>query len=582
MLVSPHLLQVRSRHLRCARSGLGRVLWAAWALCALAACIPPEDALVSSVSHVSRESVHDVQPVGITTRIPFRTPADCTGSFVSHVLDNVSLVPGEQGVRMFDSNGSGVALGDLNGDLLPEIALANLSEPNAILWNLGALRFKRTALSHQDSRAVAMVDVDGDAVLDMVFTRRLDPPVAYLSQAGAMGAAAPRFSITALPGITKTAYSMAWADVDRDGDLDLLTGSYDLELRALLGEAFEGQTASGVYWHEQRDSQFHSHLLALRSQALALAVVPDAAGTRLTAGNDFLLPDGAWIWRDGGWSVDVPFAQTTQNTMSFSVGDVNNDGHLDLFAADMKPRTDDPDVLAAWQPVMAKVLEDPTDRQIVENVLQLQNADGAFQNLAPVTGVAATGWTWSAQLADFDQDGFLDLYVVNGMNALDLFSHLPGNELVETNWAFRNHQGEHFVPAPEWNLGLRTGGRGMTAGDMDFDGDLDIVINNLLAPAMLLENQLCQGSSLQVRLRDGQVHNTQGIGASLVLQTDAGTQLRVLEAASGYLSGLPPVAHFGFPEDAVLQQLEVMWPDGERHVIPNLEANHLYTVLRTR
>ena len=284
------------------------------------------------------EIVHEVQPTGITTRIPFLDQSGCSGSFVYHDLDNVSLIPGDQGVRMFDSNGSGVALGDLNGDLLPEITFANLSEPNAILWNLGDSSFNRTALSHQDSRAAAMVDVDGDGALDIVFTRRLDPPVAYLSNVNTTGGAA-RFSISILPGIAKTAYSMAWVDVDRDGDLDLLTGSYDLELKALLEEAFEGQTNSGVYWHEQRASQFQSHLLALHSQALALTVVPSVDGMKLTAGNDFLLPDGTHGYgAKVHGSVDTPFANTTQNTMSFSVGDVNNDGHLDLFAADMKPR----------------------------------------------------------------------------------------------------------------------------------------------------------------------------------------------------------------------------------------------------
>ncbi len=550
--------------------------WLLWVLGALSACTLPGE------THASEGAqVHDASATSITTRIPFRDASGCGGAFVSHDLDNVSLTPGAQGVRMFDSNGSGVALGDLNGDLLPEIALANLSEPNAIHWNLGNLRFRRTALSHQESRAAAMVDVDGDGALDLVFTRRLDPPVAYLSQANAVEDDTPRFSITPLPGVTKTAYSMAWTDVDQDGDLDLMTGSYDLELQALLGEAFEGQTASGIYWHEQRDSRFHSHLLTLRSQALALAVVPGEDGMRLLAGNDFLLPDGTWAWHEGRWRVDTPFAHTTQNTISFSVGDVNNDGRLDLFAADMKPRVEDPDIRAAWQPVMAKVLVDPADRQLTENVLQLQNAEGGFRNWAKAMGVTATGWTWSTQLADFNQDGFLDLYAVNGMNALDLFSHLPGNELVETNWALRNQQGERFVPAPEWNLGLRTGGRGMAAGDMDFDGDLDIVINNLLAPAVLLENRLCQGSSIQVRLRDGQARNTRGIGTRLTLQTHEGIQLRILEVASGYLSGLPPVAHFGFPEGAVLQRLEVIWPDGERHVIQDLEANHLYTILRT-
>ena len=184
-------------------------------------------------------------------------------------------------------------------------------------------------------------------------------------------------------------------------------------------------------------------------------------------------------------------------------------------------------------------------------------------------------------MADFDQDGFLDLYVVNGMNAVELFSHLPDNELVETNWAFRNDQGQGFVPAPEWNMGLREGGRGMTVGDVDFDGDLDVVISNLLSPAVLLENQLCRGSSIQIRLRDRYAHNTHGVGAQLVLHTDQGSQLRLLEVTGGYLSGLPPVVHFGFPEQTELQRLEILWPDGESQTIQGLDPNYMYTIVRT-
>ena len=526
------------------------------------------------------QTVHAVQPAMVATRIPFADSSGCADTFVRHDLDSVSLIPGEKGVFMFDSNGSGVALGDLDGDLLPEIVLANLSEPSVVLWNQGDLGFRRTELTDTDARGAATVDVDGDGWLDIVFTRRLEPPIAYLSQAGSLTTETPSLSRAVLPGVVKSAYSMAWTDTDRDGDLDLLTGSYDLELQALLGEAFKGQTDSGVYWHEYRDGQFHSRLLARRSQALALAALPDREGTVVVAGNDFLLADGAWAWRGEGWQDRTPFEHTTQNTMSYSVGDVNNDGRLDLFAADMKPRTDDPAVLAAWAPVMAKVLEDPADRQITENVLQVRDSAGGFANAASDSGVAATGWTWSSQLADFDQDGFLDLYVVNGMNAVELFSHLPDNELVETNWAFRNDQGRGFVPAPEWNLDLREGGRGMTVGDVDFDGDLDVVVSNLLSPAVLLENRLCQGASIQVRLRDRHSHNTHGIGAQLILHTDAGSQLRLLEATGGYLSGLPPVIHFGFPAQAELRQLEILWPDGESQTIENLEPNHMYTVVR--
>jgi hypothetical protein len=121
----------------------------------------------------------------------------------------------------------------------------------------------------------------------------------------------------------------------------------------------------------------------------------------------------------------------------------------------------------------------------------------------------------------------------------------------------------------------------MTVGDVDFDGDLDVVVSNLLSPAVLLENRLCQGASIQIRLRDRYAHNTHGVGAQLVLHTDRGSQLRLLEVTGGYLSGLPPVVHFGFPEQAELRQLEILWPDGESQTIQGLDPNYLYTIVRT-
>ena len=548
-----------------------------------AACAGPMDSGENMLAPWGVPTVHETLDSGVVTRVPFGAANSCSGSFVSHELENISLTVPGQVVRMFDSNGSGVALGDLNGNYLLDIALANLSEPNAILWNQGEQGFLRMDLPNLSSRAVAIVDVDGDTALDVVFTQRLGPPIVYLSKANTDSNWPRSFSEAAIPGITKTAYSMAWGDTDRDGDLDMVTGSYDLELQMLLEEAFKGQTDSGAYWHENQDFQFSSQLLTRQSQALAIAVGELQKDGRplIIMGNDFLLPDRSWIWDQGQWQEHQPFDVTTQNTMSFSIGDVNNDGRLDFFAADMGPRDKDPETMSAWQPIANKVLEDPDDLQIVQNVLNLQGGESSFQNLAQESGVAATGWTWSTQMADFDQDGFLDLYVVNGMNALDLFSHLPDNELVETNWAFHNVEGNHFALAPEWNMGLPQGGRGMTVGDVDFDGDLDVIVNNLLEAAILLENQLCQGSSIQVRMRDLRSSNTHGVGARLTLYLNDGMQVRVLEVSSGYLSGLPPIVHFGFPLNSTLGRMEVLWPDGELEIIHEILPQHLYTVVRT-
>ena len=125
------------------------------------------------------------------------------------------------------------------------------------------------------------------------------------------------------------------------------------------------------------------------------------------------------------------------------------------------------------------------------NVLQVRDGGGRWENQATRRGVDATGWSWSARFGDLDQDGYLDLYVVNGMIATDLFGHLANGELVEENQAFRNRGDGSFQPAPEWQLGSTASGRGMLMADLDDDGDLDIVVNNLRGFAQLFENQLC-------------------------------------------------------------------------------------------
>ena len=189
--------------------------------------------------------------------------------------------------------------------------------------------------------------------------------------------------------------------------------------------------------------------------------------------------------------------------MSLDAGDIDNDGLFELFSTDMMPIDDAPDTVAAWEPLMADMVDpiDPADPQIMSNVLQVATGEAGYQNAARPRGVDATGWSWSAKFGDLDQDGLLDLYVVNGMIESTMMAHLPNHELVEANQAMRNVGDGFFRPAPQWQLGSTASGRGMSMADLDGDGDLDIVVNNLRAPAQLFENRLCGGQSLLVDLR---------------------------------------------------------------------------------
>jgi enediyne biosynthesis protein E4 len=483
----------------------------------------------------------------------------CEGAFVTHTLDHTTAVLGER-VHLFDSNGSGVAIGDLDGDGRLDLAFANLDGPNTLFWNQGNLRFRKQELDDTNSRAVNIVDVDGDGRLDVVFTHRARG-VGFWRNSGS------GFVRETLPGVVAPAYAMAWGDLNGDGALDLVTGSYDAELAKRDANRFLFSSGAGVYYYQQQgDHSYQALRLAQQAQALVVAL-PDLDGDDrpdILIGNDFNMPDTSWLRQDQGWGAAQPFKAMTESTMSFDQGDIDNDGRPELFAADMKPADLSTYTLASWLPMMATMPQThaPDDPQVMENVLQVRGADGRFHNQAYAHGVDATGWSWSSKFGDLDSDGLLDLYVVNGMIAAELFKHLPGDELVEQNQALRNQGDGMFASAPSWGLSSTASGRGMSMADLDGDGDLDIVVNNLRSPAQLFENRLCGGASVLVDLRWPAGGNTHAIGARLALHTSAGTYYRDVRAGSGYLSGDPAQVHFGFPAGTALQGLDIRWPDG--------------------
>jgi hypothetical protein len=513
----------------------------------------------------------------------------CSGTFIPHDLPHTTTTRAPL-ARFYESNGSGLAINDLNQDGLLDIVLGNLHGQNTILWNRGKLKFQAQSFGDGRTRAVNLVDVDSDGWLDIVTSHSLTPPLFWRNMTSPPGplsvyregeqSPSPRagrgwggvnFTRQRLDGVRKPAYAMIWGDTDSDGDLDLVTGSYDSELEKELGNNFLFSDGAGVFAYERQGDEFIPIRLAERAQALAiwLSDLNDDGQNDLIVGNDFTLPDQSWSWVDGRWQEATLFDVTTLSTMSFDAGDVDNDGRLEFFAADMKPLSRQTDILAAWQPVLDRLLSSPRlpgDQQIIANVLQAPRAEG-YVDQARDYGVEATGWSWSAKFGDLDNDGFLDLYVVNGMMALDIFQHLPNAELVEANQVFRNQNGQRFVSMTEWGLGSARSGRGMSLADLDNDGDLDIVVNNLNSRAQLFENQLCSGSSLEVDLRWEGSGNTYALGAELTLYTTTGNYQREARAGSGYLSGDPARIHFGIPSNSEIHRLEVRWPDGQVSIV---------------
>jgi hypothetical protein len=296
----------------------------------------------------------------------------------------------------------------------------------------------------------------------------------------------------------------------------------------------------------------------------------------LIVGNDFDLPD--MIWDQSRWARQPNFPQYTQHTMGFSSSDVNNDGSPELFATDMKPDFRDLKTLASWIPLMQKgfnrlVRNSP---QRPENMLYMRGAKG-YSSQAYQLGVEATGWSWSAKFGDLDNDGFEELYVVNGMIDAELFHYLPNGELLEANQLFYNRAGRGFVRKVDWGLNSQRSGRGMSMADLDNDGDLDIVVGNLSSASQVFENRNC-GKSLQVELRWEGTQNLNAIGAQVLLKGQ-GQQWRKITATSGYLSGDATRVHFGLGRQEPVS-LEVIWPDQKRSVVANPKGGQLITVTR--
>jgi enediyne biosynthesis protein E4 len=511
----------------------------------------------------------------------------CGTGFADHDL-NHTTVPRQGDRTVYDSNGSGVALGDLDHDGLSDIVLGNIGGSSSIQWNLGNFKFKsqelvnNLGLPESQTRAVTLVDLNSDGWLDIVFTHSQGGISAWLNdhQKG--------FRLETLSGVDFPAYTMIWDDLSGTGKLDLVTASYDALLETELKDSFLLSRGAGVVVYKRNGQEFSGTRLAKNSQTLAMALfdVNNDGKRDLIVGNDFAVPDMAFL-NGSDWKKVKPFKRTTKNTMGFSSSDIDNNGQLELFATDMKPKMDDEKVIAKWITFMQKTYEKSqySSLQRAENVMERRNDDGSFQNIAYELGLDATGWSWSAKFGDLNNDGFEDLYVVNGMIDTQNLKYLANNELIETNKAYLNTGGK-FSPQPNWNLASNSSGRGMSMTDLNNDGQLDIVVNNLGKPAQVFENQLCGGNSLEVELNWLNSSNTKGIGAKVFLNSSLGTmQLKTMQrevlSQSGYLSGNDPKIHFGISKDATIESLEVVWSDGKRSVIEKPKANSILNISRS-
>lgn len=183
-----------------------------------------------------------VEPVvNVSVQPHLRSPRPCEDRFVAHTLDHTTSIEGDV-VRTYDSNGAGLAVNDLDRDGDLDLVLANLAGPNAILWNQGDFQFRKQEFPHGQSRGVSIVDVDGDGWLDIAFAHRSTRPLVWMNEGSALGldshdSQTPQGDMNRIPGFSRIdwfaasqkAYTLAWADLDADNDLDFVLATYQSE-----------------------------------------------------------------------------------------------------------------------------------------------------------------------------------------------------------------------------------------------------------------------------------------------------------------------------------------------------------------
>lgn len=504
----------------------------------------------------------------------------CSGTFVRHDLPHLTKGPGDT-ASTFDGTGAGIAAGDLDGDGDADLIVPNLSGATQILENTGdPAQWTAHELQVGRFRGAAAVDLDGDDDLDIVLSTGIGPIVTFVNETPAGGSLDPSgFQRSQLDGVRAATYSFAISDLSGDGDLDLVTGSYNAELTIIRNSPVLGSD-TGVVLYEGTSDGFQPTRLSPDAQALAVTLADVDGDDRLdiVVGNDLATADFVWIDTDAGWSRIEPFRTTTYSTMSYDAADLDGDGRTELFATDMAPLPGEPAEI--WREVdkdMAAAPR-PDDVQQPENVLLVPDGN-QWVNNGRTAGIHATGWSWSGLFGDLDHDGRQDLFVVNGMRSDLLFDFLPDARLVEPNQAFRA-TAAGFDLMPAWQLDDTAGGRGAVFVDVDRDGDLDIAINNLDEPARLFENQLCGGAALSVELRWPGTGNTRGLGAELSFTQGDSSHTRTVTSARGYLSATDPSVHVGLATADALD-LSIRWPDGHVSVNEDVAINQHLTITRT-
>ncbi|WP_175416246.1 VCBS repeat-containing protein [Aggregatimonas sangjinii] len=546
---------------------------------------------------------------------------------------NTLTLDGDPSVLEFEYmyNGAGVAVADFDLDGLQDIYFIGNMVSNRLYRNLGEWKFEditesANAGSTDWSNGVSIVDINQDGYPDI-----------YVSRGGPRGASAAQranllfinttqekgsisFTESASKwGLADESYSVqaAFFDYDADGDLDMYLLSnalVDFNRNTSRPKDRTGKAPSAdKLFRNNGDETFTDVSIdsGILIEGFGLGVEICDLNTDgwpdIYVSNDFLTDDFLYInQKDGTFENENAsyFKHLTFNGMGNDIADINNDGLMDVVVLDMLP----PDN-KRWKLTMMgnnydefqNSIRDGYQPQYIRNTLQLNNGNGTFSEVGQLAGISATEWSWSALLADYDHDGNKDLFITNGyrQDITNLDFMVYGNNVLtmgteeanrkqrlealnklsgikKHNYMYKNTGEFSFSDiTEEAGFAKPTYSNGAAYADLDNDGDLDLVINNIDDPAGLYENnasETANGNYLRFTFQ-GKAPNLQGLGSQVELFYQGGYQKQYFTPYRGYLSTVEQALHFGLGAVSQIDSARVIWPDGKTQHLPDITTN---------
>jgi hypothetical protein len=555
----------------------------------------------------------------------------------THVDFNNTLTEGlNTNVLMYEYfyNGGGTATGDVNGDGLQDIYFTGNMTDNKLYLNKGHIQFMDvTAIADVAGRpgpwktGVTMADVNGDGKLDIyvcysgnVRAEKRENQL-FISQ-GNDKDGIPHFTEQAHQyGLADAGYSTqsVFFDYDRDGDLDMFLLNHSPVQLPVLDEVNtiatlkKTNSLNGVRLYRNDNGFFKNVTEQARISSSDLtyglgAAIADINGDGwpdIYISNDYTIPDFLYINNgDGTFSnkLQTSVGHTSQFSMGNNISDINNDALPDVFTLDMLPEDNHRQKLLFAPDNYEKFdlsLRTGFYYQYMRNMLHINNGNGTFSEVGQLSGLSNTDWSWAPLFADYNNDGWKDLFVTNGYTRdftnMDFVKYmgdfLKDKKLMRTDiynlvqqmpssrvksYFFKNNGDLTFTnTSAPWGLTQSSNSNGAAYADLDNDGDLDLIVNNINQPAFIYQNECnkqLNNHYLQLKL-EGAGRNTQGVGAKVTIYLKDEKQYLEQMPSRGFQSSVSPVLHFGLGKDKQVDSLRIRWQQGKEQVVKNIKSD---------